>query len=170
VLVREATPDDARAIAEVHVASWRWAYREILPEDFLERLSVDDRETMWRDLLADRGPGGGVAVAEDERGRVVGFAGYGPPEHSDEPEGTGELYAIYLREEVVGTGVGEELFEEAVEGLRAAGYRRAILWVFEANPRARRFYERAGWRWDGTVSEHRLDCGNRPIVRYVAEL
>ena len=33
VVIREATPDDARAIAEVHVASWRWAYRDDLPAD-----------------------------------------------------------------------------------------------------------------------------------------
>ena len=43
VVIREATPDDARAIAEVHVASWRWAYRGDLPAEFLDGLSVDDR-------------------------------------------------------------------------------------------------------------------------------
>ena len=42
VTVRDATVDDARAIAEVHVASWRWAYRGQLPDDLLDGLSVDD--------------------------------------------------------------------------------------------------------------------------------
>ena len=30
VTIRAATPKDARAIAEVHVASWHWAYRPIV--------------------------------------------------------------------------------------------------------------------------------------------
>lgn len=39
--------------------------------------------------------------------------------------------------------------ETAVDSLRALGMRGAILWVLESNARARRFYERAGWRPDG---------------------
>jgi len=43
-MIRPATPEDARAIAEVHVASWRYAYRGLLPDDVLDRLSVEERE------------------------------------------------------------------------------------------------------------------------------
>jgi len=52
VVIREATSDDARAIAEVHMASWRWAYRGDLPAEFLDGLTVDDREREWREWLA----------------------------------------------------------------------------------------------------------------------
>lgn len=58
----------------------------------------------------------------------------------------------------------------AVGRLRAFGYDRAMLWVMASNDRSRRFYERAGWSWDGTTSEHRFDCANVPIVRYVTDL
>jgi len=44
------------------------------------------------------------------------------------------------------------------------------MWVLETNDLARHFYEKAGWIWDGTTSEHRFDCGNRPIVRYASDL
>lgn len=40
-----------------------------------------------------------------------------------------------------------------IEALRAAGHREAILWVLDDNRRARRFYEREGWRLDGAVKE-----------------
>ena len=53
VTVRDATVDDAHAIAEVHVASWRWAYRGQVPEAILDALSVEDREAMWRRSLSE---------------------------------------------------------------------------------------------------------------------
>ncbi|HWO71605.1 MAG TPA: GNAT family N-acetyltransferase [Actinomycetota bacterium] len=168
IRIREGTPADARACAEVHVEGWRWAYRGLLPDAFLDRLSVEDRERMWREGFAE--PGERVAWVAERDGRVVGFCVTGPSEDADADRGTAEVYAIYLRPEVVGTGVGRRLFEHAVEDLRRRGFRRATLWVLEANERARRFYERAGWRPDGAVNEERIDCANLPTVRYRVEL
>jgi hypothetical protein len=47
--VRPATPDDADAIASVHVRSWQAAYRGIVPDAMLDALSIQ------------RGPAGGAA-------------------------------------------------------------------------------------------------------------
>jgi ribosomal protein S18 acetylase RimI-like enzyme len=167
--LRDATVEDARAIAEVHVAAWRSAYRELLPDAVLEALSVEEREAMWREGLADPRPGWGCIVAE-ERDSIVGFVGYGPPEDREETGPVGEVYAIYLDPSAMGTGVGRELFAAATRRLRDQGYPRAFLWVLETNERARRFYERAGWTWDGTTSAHRFDRAELPIVRYAADL
>ena len=94
----------------------------------------------------------------------------GPTGDDETPAGTGELFAIYLAEHAAGTGIGATLLERAERQLRDEGFSRATLWVLETNDRARRFYERHGWVWDGTRGEHRFDCGNRPIVRYAREL
>jgi len=91
---------------------------------------------------------------------------FGPAEDESLAPETGEIYGIYLLPEAIGTGVGRDLFALATERLRAAGFARAILWVLETNERARRFYEAAGWRWDGARSEYNFDCAERPIVRY----
>ena len=168
-LIRTATPEDARPVAEVHVASWRHAYRGLLPEDSLDRLSVDDREATWLGVFADPDPRSGAFVAEVE-GRIVGFASFGPSRDEDASERTGEVPAIYLDPAVLGTGVGRELFEAATRALRDAGFARASLWVLQANSPARRFYERAGWAWDGGVSTHMFDCANEPVVRYAVDL
>jgi GNAT superfamily N-acetyltransferase len=168
-VIRPAGPADARPVAEVHVASWRHAYRGLLPDDALDRLSVDDREARWLGAFADPDPTGGALVAEVE-GRIVGFASFGPSRDDDAPAGTGEVPAIYVEPAALGTGVGRELLGAATRALREAGFGRATLWVLEANEPARRFYEKAGWRWDGTVSQHDFDCANRPVVRYVADL
>ncbi len=168
VRIREAIAADARACAEVHVEGWRWAYRGLLPDAYLDRLSVEDRERMWREGF--EAPGGRVAWVAEAGGRVVGFCVTGPSEDADADRGTAEVYAIYLLPEVVGTGVGRRLFEHAVDDLRRRGFRTATLWVLEANERARRFYERAGWRTDGAVNQERIDRANLPTVRYRLDL
>src|SRR5882757_3743577 len=75
--VRDAWPGEARAIAEVHVLSWRAAYRGLLPADVLDGLSVDGRERMWAGILRDPAPRRAVLVAAEED-KVLGFAALGP--------------------------------------------------------------------------------------------
>jgi GNAT superfamily N-acetyltransferase len=169
VSVRQARPEDARSVAEVHVASWRHAYRGLLPDEYLDRLSVDDRETMWLGAFTDPDPKSGAVVAEAS-GRIVGFASFGPSRDEGVPDGTGEVPAIYVEPAVLRTGVGRELFEAVTAALRESGFTRATLWVLEANGSARRFYERAGWSWDGSVGTHMFDCANEPVVRYAVDL
>jgi len=169
VVIRDATPSDARAIAEVHVASWRWAYRDDLSAEFLDGLSVEDRGRDWDVWIAPDRQGTGTLVA-DEGGRIVGFCGFAPSRDDDAVKGTAEILTIYLLPEATGRGIGRDLFAAVNDRVRALGYDRATLWVMASNERSRRFYEMAGWSWDGTTSEHRFDCANLPIVRYAAEL
>jgi len=101
---------------------------------------------------------------------MVGFSGFGASHDDGATDTTGEIRTIYLLEEAAGKGIGRDLFARANERLRDLGYRRATLWVLETNERSRRFYEKAGWSWDGTTSAHQFDCANLPIVRYATDL
>ncbi len=167
--IREAGPKDAPAIAGVHVRSWQEAYRGQLTDEFLDGLSAEDRLDQHRATLeAPRADWRTWVVEED--GTVVAFAVTGPSEDADADEKTGEVYAIYLEPGRLGAGVGRELFAHAVEDLRDRGFHVASLWVLETNERARRFYEIAGWKPDGTVASERVDCEMRPTVRYRVEL
>jgi L-amino acid N-acyltransferase YncA len=159
-VIRPATEDDVPAVAQIHVDGWRWAYRGLVPDALLETLSVDRREEMWRRGLARHRPGWELFVAERD-GSVVGFVGCGPASDDDANERTGEVYAIYLRPDVVGTGVGRALFARAAKHLRESGFSRATLWVLADNARTRRFYEIAGWRPDG--SEKTEDWDGFPL-------
>ncbi len=38
VIIRRATPDDAKAIADVHGRSWQAAYRGLLPDEVIEQM------------------------------------------------------------------------------------------------------------------------------------
>jgi len=165
--IRPAEWDDLAGIAEIHVGGWRWAYRGLVPDELLESLSVEDREAMWRRAI-DR-PRHALTVAEQDGG-VIGFVSVGPTLDADAAEATGEVYAIYLRPESVGRGMGRALLERAVGDLTALGFVRGSLWVLENNARTRRFYEVAGWCPDGT--EKTEDWNGFPLreVRYVIDL
>ncbi|HET7235665.1 MAG TPA: GNAT family N-acetyltransferase, partial [Actinomycetota bacterium] len=89
---------------------------------------------------------------------------------ADATERTGEVYAIYLDPDRVGTGLGRQLFERAVGDLRDRGFSSVTLWVLQTNERARRFYEVAGWAPDGASSSERVDCEMRPTIRYRVDL
>jgi L-amino acid N-acyltransferase YncA len=149
--IRPAQEADAGGIAAVHMRSWQTAYRGILPDDFLDTLSIPQREERMRELLATKRSARRVWVIESEEG-LLGFSEAGPSREDEAPDWAAEVYTIYLDPTAVGKGIGRELFAHTVADLRNAGYRHATLWALERNERARRFYEKAGWRPDGTSS------------------
>lgn len=104
-----------------------------------------------------------MLVVEDEGGDVVGVCAVGASRDPDLEE-VGELWMINLAPEAWGKGLGRLLIEAAEGVLAGLGYREAYLWVLRDNARARGFYERMGWHWDGTAED-------RPLRDYkVAEL
>ncbi len=165
--IRPAAVADARPIAEVRVASWRWAYQGLLPDDLLAGLSVDESEAGWRSVLADQTMA--VVVAERD-GAPVGFASGGASRDDDATRATGEVLTIYVTRDEAGAGTGRALLAAVSMELRARGFGSATLWVLEANVRARAFYERQGWAWDGARGTHQVECAHHPIVRYAAAL
>ena len=140
--MRPATVEDAPALAQVHVASWHETYRGLVPDEYLDGLSVEERTERWRSRLSGADPGAFTLVAEDDSGRMVGFATGGPGRQGD-PVYTGELYAIYLLQAAQRAGLGRRLVQAVVERLLAMGHRSMLVWTLAANP-SRGFYERLG--------------------------
>jgi ribosomal protein S18 acetylase RimI-like enzyme len=141
--IREATSDDAAAIARVHVESWRTAYRGILPDDFLDRLTAESREARWRERVSNPALEQFILVVEAEPDRPVGFA-FGGPERDGTPGYDGEIYAIYLLAERRRQGIGRQLMDASARYLMNRGFAAAMLWALEANRHARAFYEALG--------------------------
>ncbi len=153
--VREATPEDARAIAEVHVRAWRAAYQAIVPAELLDDLSVSLREDGWRSILSDPEPVAFTLLAEDPDGAVAGFCSIAlPSRDEDAGERTAEIAAVYVDPSRWGSGVGRALLEQALERLRAEGWSEATLWVFRRNAQGRAFYARLGFALDGATRTH----------------
>jgi len=98
---------------------------------------------------------------------VVGFVCVGDAHDAD---AEGEVWAIYVLPEHWGTGIGRKLLKTGEAKLRELGFENPVLWVFEDNPRTRRFYEAAGWKLDGNRREVELFGMSAPAVRYAKQL
>jgi ribosomal protein S18 acetylase RimI-like enzyme len=163
-----ARPDDCRAVAELHVTSWRVAYADILPADYLAGLSVDRREGSWRQVL-------GEARSElllARRGEaVLGFASFGASRDQDAPPARGEVWAIYVHPDAWSSGVGRRLLDATRERLVATAHDSVSLWVLAGNARAIRFYAAAGFAIE-PATEKEFELGGVRVreVRMVAAL
>jgi GNAT superfamily N-acetyltransferase len=149
IAVRRAGEADAPEVARVQVAGWHEAYTGRMPQSILDSLKVDRSTRWWHAIISGDEPldaPGEVWVAESE-GIVIGFASAGASRDQDSAPGERELYAIYVLAEHYGTGAGQALLDAAI------GRAAASLWVLEDNPRARAFYERNGFRPDGSVKD-----------------
>jgi ribosomal protein S18 acetylase RimI-like enzyme len=166
--IRRAELADATGIAQVHVAAWRSAYRGLLPDDLLERLSIADSARRWQGRIAQ--PWGHIFVAEREG--IVGFAACGETRDEDvDREKVGELYVIYVHPAEWRQGLGRALLQEALRCLQEEGFERVLLWVLQGNEQAIRFYERAGFEADGASRiKRRSDGTEMPIVRYLRQI
>lgn len=143
MVVREASLDDAPAIARVHVDTWRTTYRGIVPESVLANLSYEKRENSWVKMLSNAAENNHfIYVAEDEAGQIVGFAD-GGAERDKDPIYKGELYAIYILKAYQRQGIGRRLNLSVVEKLFQAGFHSILVWVLADNP-ACQFYEALG--------------------------
>lgn len=167
VTIRHPVPEDASALGGVHVRAWQRAYRGgLMPDEYLDGLSADDRATMWAEGL-QRPPRARSArfVAEDETGNIVGFITVGPADGVPDSE-DGEVYALNVDPECWGRGCGQALLAAGVSALAEAGFAEAKLWVHPGNRRARDFYERAGWIVEDVEREQDVFGVQVPEVRY----
>ena len=145
VSVRDAKVADAQAIAEIHVAAWRAAYRGAMPDAYLAALSVAERVERWTRAIATPGPAK-VAVAE-LGGQVAGFCSFGPTR--DPGSVDAEIYSLNIFPPLWGRGAGRMLCEHAFREAAAREHEAVTLWVLKENDRARRFYESLGYAADG---------------------
>jgi L-amino acid N-acyltransferase YncA len=137
--IRRARREDAAAIAQVRVASWRSTYAGLVPEAFLASMDPEQGARQW-DLFIEAGKDF-FHVAEDESG-VFGFISGGPIREPVDGYDA-EMHTIYLLRDRQGNGTGRLLAEVLVRDLRAAGFRSMVVWVLKQNP-AVHFYKRLG--------------------------
>ncbi|MEV6957929.1 GNAT family N-acetyltransferase [Streptomyces sp. NPDC051207] len=161
------TRADCEGVAEVRVRGWQSAYRGLMPQPYLDALDVAEDAARRRALLA-RGDARVVDLVAELDGEITGWAAHGPYRDGDGTARDAELYALYVRPDRIGQGIGRALLAESVR--RCAGRGRMLLRVLRDNARARRFYERAGFRADGAEEAFEAAGVAVPEVRYVKVL
>lgn len=147
IALRPAEPQDALAVAHLHAASWRVAYRGMLPDTFLDTLQMDEWVARWEREI--RNPASRVTLAT-EGGGIVAFVGTGPVRDADlDPSRVWQVYNLHVAPGRRGGGIGRVLLRRAADLAAAAGIAEVSLWVLTINTPARGFYERCGLRLDG---------------------
>ncbi|HJX77158.1 GNAT family N-acetyltransferase [Glutamicibacter sp.] len=136
-VLRAPLPEDAAALAELHVRCWKETYARQLPEDYFTEEHLVARHQLWERLTGDTDPNLRRVVAEGSKG-FLGFALAG-----GKPGGELQLFNLYVVSANHGTGLGQQLFNAVL------GKQPASLWLAEDNPRATAFYRRNGFEFDG---------------------
>jgi len=147
VVLRTAKDVDLMAVGALHYRSRAAAYAHFLPPEALNFGTPRALGEWWSERWTWERENHRMTVAVDGD-RVVGFTYLGP----DEEPGVMQLGAIHVDPEYIGAGVGRLLMRDALEHLGE----HAVLWVLEQNDRARRFYERGGWIFDGTARDETM--------------
>ena len=161
--LRLAVPDDAMAVALVHVRAWQAAYRGLMPADQLARLRPEDRAQRYD--FAGRDPAHPRTLVAVEADTILGFAAISPARDAD-AAGVGELCALYVEPDCWGRGIGRALAAAARAELCTLGFRDALLWVLTGNDRAEQFYRADGWRRDGSHRTRQVWSVTVDTVRY----
>ncbi|GEN52350.1 GNAT family N-acetyltransferase [Halobacillus faecis] len=134
--IRKAEPEDDPAIARVHVDAWLETYRGLVPDTYLDRLTYEKRESLWKKNIQSLK----IILVEDER-EVVGFATW---DYSSTYENyDAELSSLYILQSFHRRGAGKALVSFILNNVKGKGCQRLMVKVLSENP-ACQFYEGMG--------------------------
>ena len=129
--------DDRMKISRIYEESWRYAYRGIIPQDYLDAIPKGN----WTKVFSI--PGWQTMVCLED-GKYIGTSSF-CKSRFEQYQDVGEIISLYLFPNFIGKGYGRRLLETVISELEKQGYREVFLWVLEENARARTFYENCGF-------------------------
>lgn len=134
--IRPARPDDAQAIAAIYNPYIRdttitFEYDQVSAQEMAERIARIQARFDW-------------LVIEDEAGKVVGYAYYGPFRERKAFDCTVET-SLYLDQAVTGRGYGKKLYCALLEAIRSRGFREVIGCLALPNAASEALHEKLGF-------------------------
>ncbi|MBO3061480.1 MULTISPECIES: GNAT family N-acetyltransferase [Mammaliicoccus] len=141
MIIRNKKESDIESIAKVHYESWVTTYKGIVPDSYLDSLSLESYIEKHHMFNAP------CIVAEVD-GKVVGFLMYSKDKDEDTSDKCGEIMVIYLLQEYQHKGIGTLLMNEAEKRMKSE-FDQLSLWVLEDNIPTVKFYEKMGFEKDG---------------------
>jgi GNAT superfamily N-acetyltransferase len=167
VSVRVAWADDARAIAELQLRTWRSTYAGLVPAEALPD-DVEAAAAAWHASLSKPRDARNRVLVALERNRVVGFALTSPAADPDcDPVVDAELADLTVDPDERGKGHGSRLLQAAVDTMAADRFSRAVLWAIASDDALRTFLTDAGWAPDQAHRELDLDGEGTTVVKQI---
>lgn len=154
VLVRSAEAEDASALTALHVRITREAYVGLFPDD-KEPPKAEGVRRDWEGTLTEEGIDVLVAI---RGGEILGSGLLRPLS-----EESGELKRIHVDPDHWREGIGRLLVDHLVKQASKRGFRELKVSVIDRNDRARRFFERGGWRLIPCSGRFFPDQGNTEV-------
>ena len=143
IRIREAVSVDEKVLAYIQTESWKAAFSDILSSDDLERSTNIEKATqMYQRILQSGMCSIAISFVEDTPHCIAAWG----KNRCDLGDSVGELICIHSLQDGWRKGYGSDMMKYVLNNLRQAQYKSVILWVFEANTRARRFYEKHGFK------------------------
>ena len=144
--IRRVRAGDEATLAFIQTESWNAGFRDILPGDVLRSCTRMEKSTAMYRRLLESGVGNGYLLKVDGQPHCIAW--WDAARGTDMP-GYAELICIHSMPNRWRKGYGSKMMQQVLQDMRSAGYKKAMLWVFEANTRARQFYEAQGFRPNG---------------------
>jgi len=150
--------DNLFKISKIYEESWKYAYKGLIPESFLDSLESG----RWVSFLELEDIN---TIVMTENGEYIGTSSF-CASRFEEHQSAGEIVSIYLMPEYMGKGWGRKLINVILEELRKQGYREIFLYVLEENKKAIRFYENSGFMRENDYLEDKIGGKSVREVRY----
>lgn len=136
--IKPAESKDAKEIAEISVATWKVAYKDLLPESCLAKRIVDKKRVEGIQTSIENGVVTWLKAIKNNK--IIGFLSGGNA--SDKNTGFEyEVYSVYVLQQYWGNGAGQALFEAFKRNI---GEKRFYLYALRGNKQALKFYNKLG--------------------------
>ena len=168
-LFRRAKLNDAEAIARLLISSWKYAYKKIMPAEFLADLSVNDWTKGWKSHLNKPENEVYVLLVDQEIIGVVEICSF-KKEYSQYTRYRDyiEIPVFYLLSNKIGMGYGRKMMAEVLAVIRDRDTKGIAIWVLEQNKPAISFYEISGFSFTGKMKTFLQ--GNLKELLYIREI
>lgn len=152
------TKELASKASEIYALSWKTAYQNIVPQQYLDKLPLE----RWTPFLQESPYAGYILKINDEYVATSSIA----PARDEKMAGWGEIISLYVLPAYFNQGYGKKMLVYVVDQLRKEGFDNIYLWVLEENQQARRFYERNGFFPNGDACTVTIDGKELEELRY----
>jgi ribosomal protein S18 acetylase RimI-like enzyme len=165
-------PDDiATLIAPLHAASWKSAYRGIMPDHFLDYVVDGERLSHWQRRVRELQAGGGEIYLARVNNEPVGFLCIEANDLAETGINGAYVNNLHVLPHLKGKGIGTALLDHGATWARKHGYDSLFLFVFEDNHNARAFYKANGWHAVARIMSELPDgamAAELRLVKYIS--
>lgn len=136
--IREANAEDIEPIASLYVMNWKKTYVGLLPDNFLNGLTVNEGIKKWQEYLSKEKHRIFVAY---ENEKILGFSAC---KEDEELKNCLYLDSLHVSETSRGKGVGTKLINTVGSYAYIKGYEHMSICIVKGNDNAKRIYEKMG--------------------------